>query len=76
MKKKFMLFLMVFMAFSAYSQVTKGERTDIENRQGDDFKSIAEIADFTVTDSEGVTWNLYQLLESGKTVFIDMFYST
>lgn len=34
------------------------------------------VNDFTVTDSEGVTYNLYSLLDSGKTVLLDLFTAT
>jgi len=33
-----------------------------------------EIDDFTVTDSDGNTYNLYTLLGQGKTVFLDLFF--
>jgi len=32
--------------------------------------------DFTITDSDGVTWNLYEQLDLGKTVFLDLFFTT
>jgi hypothetical protein len=34
------------------------------------------VGDFTITDSDGVTWNLYDQLALGKTVFLDLFFST
>lgn len=39
-------------------------------------KVTDEIGDFTITDSDGVTWNLYEQLDSGKTVFLDLFFTT
>ena len=39
-------------------------------------KVADEIGDFTITDSDGVTWNLYEQLDAGKTVFLDLFFST
>jgi hypothetical protein len=39
-------------------------------------KVTDEIGDFTITDSDGVTWNLYEQLDAGKTVFLDLFFST
>ena len=39
-------------------------------------KVTDEIADFTITDSDGVTWNLYDELALGKTVFLDLFFTT
>lgn len=32
--------------------------------------------DFTITTTDGITRNLYNTLDSGKTVFIDLFYTT
>ena len=37
---------------------------------------ISNVGDFTVVDSDGITWNLYTLLEGGTTVIIDLFQST
>ena len=39
-------------------------------------KVADEIGDFTITDSDGVTWNLYEQLAAGKTVFLDLFFTT
>ena len=34
------------------------------------------VEDFTITTTDGITRNLYNTLDSGKTVFIDLFYTT
>jgi hypothetical protein len=34
------------------------------------------VGDFTITTTDGITRNLYDALDSGKTVFIDLFYTT
>ena len=39
-------------------------------------KVTDEIGDFTITDSDGTTWNLYDELSLGKTVFLDLFFTT
>jgi hypothetical protein len=40
-------------------------------------KSILKHADdFTITTTDGVTRNLYNTLDSGKTVFVDLFYTS
>lgn len=39
-------------------------------------KAATNVGDFTITDTDGVTWNLYQQLNQGKTVFIDLFFTT
>ncbi len=39
--------------------------------------SLTEAVDFTVTDVNGVTWNLFDILDNeGKYVVIDFWYST
>lgn len=35
-----------------------------------------ELADFTITDTEGNVLNLYETLAEGKTVFLDLFFTT
>ncbi len=39
-------------------------------------KVTDEVGDFTITDSDGTTWNLYDELSLGKTVFLDLFFTT
>ena len=55
MKQFYMLFAALTFSFSALAQLPDG--------------SIAP--DFTATDIEGNEWNLYQLLDEGKTVILD-----
>jgi len=35
-----------------------------------------EIGDFSITDSDGTAHNLYDELDAGNTVFIDLFFSS
>ncbi|NPD46403.1 MULTISPECIES: hypothetical protein [unclassified Lentimicrobium] len=37
---------------------------------------LTEAVDFTATDTEGHTWNLFDLLDEGKYVVIDFFFTT
>lgn len=37
---------------------------------------LKQADDFTITTTDGITRNLYNTLDSGKTVFIDLFYTT
>lgn len=37
---------------------------------------LKQADDFTITTTDGVTRNLYKTLDSGKTVFVDLFYTT
>lgn len=62
--KKILLFIGVFsLSFSAFSQANNYQNGDTVN-------------DFTVTDTEGVVHNLYDITASGKYVFVDFFFDT
>jgi cytochrome oxidase Cu insertion factor (SCO1/SenC/PrrC family) len=63
----------MFIAFTAFSQHHCRKKNDLNPEPG---KVITEVGDFTVTDSDGNTWNLYDLLDQGKTVFLDLFFTT
>jgi hypothetical protein len=41
-----------------------------------DSRIIKQADDFTITTTDGITRNLYNTLDSGKTVFVDLFYTT
>jgi len=38
--------------------------------------NLTEAVDFTATDIEGHTWNLFDELDDGKYVLIDFFFTT
>lgn len=62
--KKLLLFLGVFsISFLSFSQVQNYNLNDV-------------VDDFTVTDTEGVVHNLYEITASGKYVFLDFFFDT
>jgi hypothetical protein len=71
--KKHLSFLVLFL-FSGllFAQVTPTDRTLTKSM----VKVADDVGDFTITDSDGVTWNLYDQLSLGKTVFLDLFFST
>jgi len=54
----------------------------IEKCIPEDFKptkstdAVDIVGDFTITDSQGNTWNLYNQLDLGNTVIIDLFFTT
>ncbi len=60
------------------TQVSQGQ---VENRCPykpvyiTDSRIIKEAEDFTITTTDGYTRNLYNTLDSGKTVFVDLFYT-
>lgn len=62
--KKILLFIGVFsISFLGFSQVQNYNLNDV-------------VDDFTVTDTEGVVHNLYEITASGKYVFLDFFFDT
>jgi hypothetical protein len=63
--KRFLLtiFALTFSCF-LYSQTLSEERV------------LKQADDFTITTTDGITRNLYNTLDSGKTVFVDLFYTT
>lgn len=70
----------VFLAFAgfAFGQSTSQDgRCILEKQLNTKLIRVADdIGDFTITDSDGVTHNLYESLDAGKTVFIDLFFTT
>jgi len=76
--KKLVLLVAVFSISSiSFSQVNKGERPESGYYgQTSIVTGSDEIGDFTITDSDGNILNLYENLEAGKTVILDLFFST
>lgn len=46
------------------------------SQSSDESRSGKYADDFTITTTDGITRNLYSTLDSGKTVFVDLFYTT
>lgn len=63
MKKITLLFLTFAFGFTVLGQTNNYQNGDVVN-------------DFTVTDTEGVVHNLYDITASGKYVFLDFFFDT
>jgi hypothetical protein len=63
--KRFLLTIsaLIFSCF-LYSQMLYGQQV------------LKQANDFTITTTDGITRNLYNTLDSGKTVFVDLFYTT
>lgn len=81
MKKLTILVFILAFSFAGFSQTisfSDDGRCVIDDGQKKTtlVQARDEIGDFTITDSEGITWNLYDLLGQGKTVFLDLFFST
>jgi thiol-disulfide isomerase/thioredoxin len=66
----FFIFLLAF-ALSSYSQ----DRCPYKGPPQPSRTSSSYVLNFTITDTEGNTYDLYETLDSGKTVFIDLFFT-
>ncbi len=74
MKNVFLFLFLLGFILSGYSQQKFVERCLVKNTiQPYKITDKGGIDDFTITDSEGITWNLYEQLDLGKTVFLDLF---
>jgi thiol-disulfide isomerase/thioredoxin len=67
-----------FLAISTliFSQPAGENRCPSANTAVQGSRNITIANDFTITTTDGITRNLYNTLDSGKTVFIDLFYTT
>lgn len=72
MKKTLLIIVSFFFVFSVTAQNSPLERTITKGM----VKVADDVGDFTITDSDGSTWNLYEQLDLGKIVFVDLFFST
>lgn len=62
----FLLFTLPFFAQTRAFEVTSPEGETV----------IKNVGNFTITDSDGLTWTLYTELEKGRTILIDIFSAT
>ena len=78
MRKTLLFFALLAFSFAGFSQAMSDDgRCILEGHMGPGLVKVADdIGDFTITDSDGVTRNLYDELNAGNTVFIDLFFST
>ena len=74
MKNALLFLYLSGLILSGYSQNEYVEKCFVKNAiQSDVINNKGGIDDFTITDSDGNTWNLYEQLDLGKTVFLDLF---
>ncbi len=74
MKKVFLFLYLSGVILSGYAQKKYMEKCFVKSTiKSDIIKTKGGIDDFTITDSEGTTWNLYEQLDLGKTVFLELF---
>ena len=77
MKKLLLTIAMLIIMLPVISQgVSRSSNPEISSLLEGMTKAKTAIGDFTVTDTDGVTWNLYDLLDEGRTVFLDLFFTT
>lgn len=77
MKRKVTFTLLLTVIFALPLLAQNYERTDqsaMNSLTG--LSETRDISDFTIVDSDGQTWNLYEQLEAGKTVVLDLFFTT
>ena len=72
MRKSLFIWLLFTVSMIASSQ----DRCNVNNPYIKSTVTVTDVGDFTITDSDGNTWNLYEQLNMGKTVFIDIFSTT
>ncbi|OQX78598.1 MAG: hypothetical protein B6D61_05115 [Bacteroidetes bacterium 4484_249] len=74
MKNVLVFLFLTGLVLSGFSQNEYIEKCFVNNAvKWDVISTKGGIEDFTITDSDGNTWNLYEQLDLGKTVFLDLF---
>jgi hypothetical protein len=77
MRKYLTIFAILLFAGSFAQTGTQPAIQALERQLGTSFIKVKDIVgDFTITDTDGNVLNLYTALGEGKTVFVDLFYST
>jgi hypothetical protein len=76
MKHFLIIILFLTGSFALFSQSALENRCPYKNVQLPDSRIVKEANDFTITTTDGITRNLYNTLDSGKTVFVDLFFTT
>lgn len=77
MKKLALPILFLLISSFAFAQTVPRERpTEAEYQQQLKNLDGRTLDNFIVTDSDGITWNLYDILDGGQTVLLDLFQST
>jgi thiol-disulfide isomerase/thioredoxin len=76
-----MRFILLFIFFCTIPFISSAQpdyapRCNNSSIQKSDIYAARDAADFTITTTDGITRNLYNTLDSGKTVFVDLFYTT
>jgi|GEM_PF-493491 len=73
----FTLALFVFtIAGSAQTMTPDGRCMPEDSKVSGLLKVADQVGDFTIVDSDGVSHNLYDALDAGNTVLIDLFFTS
>jgi hypothetical protein len=70
------IILILFLANINYAQQFQENRCPYKGPQLPSSLRSDTVGNFTIQTTDGITRNLYNTLDSGKTVFIDLFYTT
>ncbi|MBE0637190.1 MAG: hypothetical protein IH598_01560 [Bacteroidales bacterium] len=78
MKKLLLLFFIVVFSSAVHSQemTDDGRCAPHHPITANMVKGSNQMGDFTITDSDGVTRNLYETLDQGMTIMLDLFFTT
>lgn len=76
MKLFALVLFFLFIPGSFFAQSGTDNRCPYKGLQLTDSRIVKDVGDFTITTTDGITRNLYTTLDSGKTVFIDLFFTT
>jgi thiol-disulfide isomerase/thioredoxin len=76
MKILFTLIAIIFLFLSVFPQQFPENRCPYKGPQIPSSLRSDTVGNFTIQTTDGITRNLYNTLDSGKTVFIDLFYTT
>jgi thiol-disulfide isomerase/thioredoxin len=74
---RFIISILLVTIFSnTWAQQDLAPRCPYDGTLGQSSRDIRTAPDFTITTTDGITRNLYTTLDSGITVFVDLFYTT
>ncbi len=76
MKRILLIGLYIFFGLVGYGQYISGNKCPYKGTQVPSSLNRGVVGDFTIISTNGDTLNLYNTLDEGKTVFIDLFFTT
>jgi len=76
MKHSLLVITALAYSFLLFSQSLEQNRCPYKGLPLTGYEVFKEAEDFTITTTDGISRNLYNTLDSGKTVFVDLFYTT